>query len=624
MLARRLRETLDNMLEGCQIIGYDWRYLYVNDAAAAHGRTTKERLLGKTMMEAYGGIENTEMFAALRRCMEGRVPTRMENEFIYPDGQAGCFQLCIEPAPEGILILSVDITERKMTEDNLRSTARALRTLSGCNQAVVRATDENQLLQEVCRVIVEVAGYRLAWIGYAQKDEGKSVLPVAYAGGEEGYLDRPRSPCAFAGRGPAGAAIRTGKPVVCNSLLTDPEFDPWREEAIRQGYGSCIALPLVANGEVLGVLNICAPGAQAFDHEEARLLEELADDVAHGLVALRSRARAGALNGQLAKLEHRYALHFGQVSDVIYSLDRQLRVLTISPSVRGLLGYTPEELVGRPFPELGILSPESMEVAMSDARHVLNGGHISASVYEFLANDGTRRFVELSGAPIIQGEEIVGVVSVARDVSDRMGAEQALEHTLSELRQVLGGLIKILGLIVEQRDPYTAGHQRRVANLARAIATEMGLSVARIGGIRVAGSIHDLGKVSVPAEILSKPGRLSDNELRLVQTHAQVGYDLLREVEFPWPVADIVLQHHERLDGSGYPHHLRGDDIRMESRILAVADVVDAMCSHRPYRPAFPVNEVLEEICRERGILYEPEAVDACARLFRDKGFQWG
>jgi HD-GYP domain-containing protein (c-di-GMP phosphodiesterase class II) len=152
----------------------------------------------------------------------------------------------------------------------------------------------------------------------------------------------------------------------------------------------------------------------------------------------------------------------------------------------------------------------------------------------------------------------------------------------------------------------------------------MGLSVARIGGIRVAGSIHDLGKVSVPAEILSKPGRLSDNELRLVQTHAQVGYDLLREVEFPWPVADIVLQHHERLDGSGYPHHLRGDDIRMESRILAVADVVDAMCSHRPYRPAFPVNEVLEEICRERGILYEPEAVDACARLFRDKGFQWG
>jgi len=263
-----------------------------------------------------------------------------------------------------------------------------------------------------------------------------------------------------------------------------------------------------------------------------------------------------------------------------------------------------------------------MDAAMADASRVLSGGHISASVYELRARDGTRRFVEMSGAPIFEGENTVGVVCVARDVTDRMGTERALEHTLSELRQVLGGMIKILGLIVEQRDPYTAGHQRRVANLARAIATEMGVPLGRIGGIRVAGSIHDLGKVSVPAEILSRPGRLTENELKLVQAHAQIGYDLLREVEFPWPVADIVLQHHERLDGSGYPNHLRGQEILLEARILALADVVDAMSSHRPYRPAFTTDEVMEEISRERGALYDPEAVDACLRLFREKGFR--
>jgi HD-GYP domain-containing protein (c-di-GMP phosphodiesterase class II) len=268
------------------------------------------------------------------------------------------------------------------------------------------------------------------------------------------------------------------------------------------------------------------------------------------------------------------------------------------------------------------VSSDSLDAALADISQVLSGEAIPSSVYEFMAKDGTRRFVELSGAPIFDGEEISGLVSVARDVTDRMGTERALEHTLSDLRQVLGGMINILGLIVEQRDPYTAGHQRRVANLARAIATDMGVSLGRQGGIRVAASIHDLGKVSVPAEILSRPGRLSGNELKMVQAHAQIGYGLLREVEFPWPVADIVLQHHERLDGSGYPHHLCGEEILLEARIVALADVVDAMASHRPYRPAFTIEEVMEEITRERGTLYDAQAVDACLKLFRAEGFQ--
>ncbi|HEM62283.1 MAG TPA: GAF domain-containing protein, partial [Chloroflexi bacterium] len=306
MLARRLRETLDDMLEGCQIIGFDWRYLYVNDAAASHGRTTKDELLDRTMMEAYPGIEETEMFAALRRCMEERAPARLDNEFTYPDGQTGWFELNVEPAPEGILILSTDITDRKRTEESLRRTARALRTISGCHRAEMEATDEIELLQEVCRVIVEVAGYSLAWVALAG-DEEESFVPVAYASSGEGDLEGAGLICAEALKGAAELAMSGRKPVICNNIHSDPQFSSWQEEAICQGCASCIALPLVADPEVLGVLNICAPGAEAFDGEEAEILGELADGVAHGLVGLRSRARSGALHGELAKLERQYA-----------------------------------------------------------------------------------------------------------------------------------------------------------------------------------------------------------------------------------------------------------------------------------------------------------------------------
>jgi PAS domain S-box-containing protein len=623
-LTGRLRETLDNMLEGCQIIGYDWRYLYVNDAAAAHGRISKEKLLGKTMMDAYPGIEKTEMFAALRTCMEERVHSRLENQFTYPDGETDWFELSIEPVPEGIVVLSVDIGDRKRAEESLRRTGRALRTLCSCNQATVRATDERQLLREVCRIIVEVAGYRLAWAGLAQSDAGELVLPVAQAGYEDQDAPNPGNvwPASKRERSRVDRAISTGEPMIYQDILTDPELADYREEAERFGYMSSIALPLRTEQEVMGALSVYAREPWAFEEEEAELLQELADGLAYGMAALRARSRGEQLDGQLRDSEKRYQLHFEHVSDLIYSLDRRLRVRTVSPSVRALLGYAPEELIGKSFRELGLVSSDSLDAALADISQVLSGEAIPSSVYEFMAKDGTRRFVELSGAPIFDGEEISGLVSVARDVTDRMGTERALEHTLSDLRQVLGGMINILGLIVEQRDPYTAGHQRRVANLARAIATDMGVSLGRQGGIRVAASIHDLGKVSVPAEILSRPGRLSGNELKMVQAHAQIGYGLLREVEFPWPVADIVLQHHERLDGSGYPHHLCGEEILLEARIVALADVVDAMASHRPYRPAFTIEEVMEEITRERGTLYDAQAVDACLKLFREEGFQ--
>ena len=186
------------------------------------------------------------------------------------------------------------------------------------------------------------------------------------------------------------------------------------------------------------------------------------------------------------------------------------------------------------------------------------------------------------------------------------------------------GTVQAMAATLETRDPYTAGHQQRVANLARAIAVEMGISEDKIEGIKMAGIIHDIGKIAVPAQILTKPGVLTDLEFNLIKTHAQVGYDILKTIDFPWPIAQMVHQHHERMDGSGYPQGLSGKDILLGARILAVADVVEAMASHRPYRPALGIDKALDEISRNRGVLFDPEVVDACLKLFTEKEFNLG
>jgi len=198
-----------------------------------------------------------------------------------------------------------------------------------------------------------------------------------------------------------------------------------------------------------------------------------------------------------------------------------------------------------------------------------------------------------------------------------------LEKTLAQLRRALEGAIQTLTIAIDTRDPYTAGHQRRVADLAISIAQELGLPENVVAGIRMAGLIHDIGQLAVPAEILGKPSKINDVEFQLVKTHPEVGYDILKNIDFPWPVADIVLQHHERMNGSGYPRKLKGPDIIIEARIINVADVVEAMASHRPYRPSLGIEKSLEQISKNRGILYDDAVVDACLKLFEEKRYKF-
>jgi PAS domain S-box-containing protein len=214
------------------------------------------------------------------------------------------------------------------------------------------------------------------------------------------------------------------------------------------------------------------------------------------------------------------------------------------------------------------------------------------------------------------------ILVIYYDITERKQKDEELRHTVDSLRKAFGTIIQVMVSAVEMRDPYTAGHQLRSADLARAIATEMGLPQEKIDGIRIAGSIHDIGKLSIPAEILSKPTKLNDLEFSLVKKHPQSGYEMLKDLESPWPLAEIVYQHHERMNGTGYPRNLKGDDILIEARIMAVADVVEAMASHRPYRPTLGIEAALEEIEKNKGILYDDIVADACLRLFREKGYQ--
>lgn len=386
----------------------------------------------------------------------------------------------------------------KKIEKNLKTKERALKTLAKSNKALVTASSEQDLLEKICRIIVETGGYQLAWVGYAENDEKKTIQPLAQAGYDNDYLKKVNITWAETklDQGPAGKAIRSGKPSIMKNIVSDPRRASWRKQALKRGYSSSIALPLKNKGKTFGALNICAKEPDAFDSEEINLLKELAEDLTYGIVSMRDR----------------------------------------------------------------VLQKTS---------------------------------------------------------------EKELKKTLKKLRGALGGTIQVIELMVEERDPYTAGHQRRVTDLARSISNEMGLSSNQIEAIRMAGLIHDIGKISIPSEILSKPTQLTETEFELIKKHPQVGYEILKNIDFPWPVAEIVLQHHERLDGSGYPDGLKNSQILMEARVLGVADVVEAMSSHRPYRAGLGKKKALEEIKKNKGTLYEPEAVDACVRLIAEKGYEF-
>ena len=316
----------------------------------------------------------------------------------------------------------------------------------------------------------------------------------------------------------------------------------------------------------------------------------------------------------LRNSEEKYRLLFDNANDGVF-IAQNGRIKFPNPKMMQILGYTADELAGIPY--LDLVHPDD-RIIIHQAKEKRATNAETASVYSIRVTNkaGRQIWAQISSVPIFWDER-PATLNFVRDITCQRIAEDELRQTVEKLRKVTGATVQAMAQTVEVRDPYTAGHQKRVSNIARAIATEMTLSTGMIEGIRMAGNIHDIGKISVPAEILSKPGALTDIQFALIKAHPKTGYEILKGIEFPCDIARIVLQHHERIDGSGYPQGLCGDDILLEAKILAVADVVEAMSSHRPYRPALGIEKALEEISSKKGKLYDPRVVEALEKALK-------
>ncbi len=322
------------------------------------------------------------------------------------------------------------------------------------------------------------------------------------------------------------------------------------------------------------------------------------------------------MEDRLKESELRFFTILNSIGDAVFVMDSADQITYINPIAEKITELTIDRLIGKKFTEV-------MNIKYNGLHDNMITGPDTIHYNYFVSPSGKHVPIDFSLSPIsdINGEKS-GSVIILRDDTERVRSETKLKESYLQIKKSISGVIQAMAQTLETRDPYTAGHQRKVADIARAIATEMGLPEQQVEGIFMAGTIHDLGKICIPTEILSKPGRLSSIEFELIQTHPQIGFDILKTIEFPWPLAEMVYQHHEWVNGSGYPRGLVGDHILLGARILCVADVVEAMASDRPYRAALGIDAALSEITAKMGVLFDREIVKICIKIFREKKYR--
>jgi len=336
--------------------------------------------------------------------------------------------------------------------------------------------------------------------------------------------------------------------------------------------------------------------------------------------------------------------HLDQLANMfpnsVFELDLEGKVIFANGAGLNVFGRTNADLK-KGFTAFDVIAPEDHDRIRQNIHRVVAGEIRLPHQYVGLRKDGSRFPVLIQATRIMQNGKPIGVRGVILETMRLQQAQEfivrskeelevvvreqgvALQVSADKLRRLLEQTIGALASAIEKRDPYTAGHQQRVAILAQAIAKRMDLDTDQVKTVYMAALIHDIGKIYVPAEILSKPAKLNEIEISIIKLHPGVGYEILKPIEFPWPICEVILQHHERINGSGYPHNLAGKDIMLEARIMAVADVVEAMASHRPYRPALGMRPALEEITANKGILYDADVVEACLSIMHKGDFHW-
>ncbi|MGA8007374.1 MAG: PAS domain S-box protein, partial [Burkholderiales bacterium] len=542
-------------------------------------------------------------------CKDGRIVDRFSSPVIGADGRY-----------YGRVWYFRDITAQRQAEERIRRLNLLYATLSGTNAAIVRSSSRAVLCRSVCKVIAGHGGWIGAWIGFVDPAT-RRIVPEAWTDSMAGPVAAmvvSVDPALPQGQGPTGIAMRSGAAHFSNDVFSDSASVPWRQFCLDFGIASAGAVPLSLGSATVGVINLYSAEKNFYTPDVQALLIELGDDVSFALQTLSHEARRHEAEAALAESEAKYRGLVEQNITGIYII-QDGRFVYVNPHLAELFGYRPEELAGKEFREL-VAEPDRARVEESVRKRI--AGEIESIQYDFRGRrkDGSWFDVGVHGTrALFHGRR--AVIGLLQDITARRKSEEQAKVYTDQLEQAMMGTIEAVSAMVELRDPYTSGHERRVGELAEAIGRELGLPEHEVKGLRISGSLHDIGKIACPAEILSKPARLTAIEFEIVKAHPQLGYDILKSVRFSWPVAQTILQHHERIDGSGYPHKLKGEEIILPARILAVADTIEAMGSHRPYRPALGIDLALAEVEKHSGTLFDPQVVAACLRLFRAKNY---
>jgi PAS domain S-box-containing protein len=612
-------------------------------------------------------VKDTEQFQAKVDYLYSHPEEISSDEIELADGR--CFDRYTAPVRGkagsyyGRTWIFHDITERRKASKRIEQQNRVYRLLSDTNQTIMREKDTSSMLEAVCRIAVEKGGFRMAWLGIIDP-AAQTIEPLCTYGHVDGYLEHFKIDmrCAAQDQGPAARCAHTGEHAVCDDIAGDPKFAYWRSAALARRYHSVACFPLKREGKTCGVLSLYSGEAEFFTAEELALIDEMAMNISFALeVSFHERERKQLEAETVAHVRELQVL--GEMNKALLAVNSEKELLQeycrIAVESAGYqmawVGFAEQTPEKRVVPvawaghEDGFLSAvkfmwDGGDLSQSAVGRAVFSGEIQVSkddtapgAVPFLAEAKKRGYGAAVAIPFETGPAstacltLYSAVSLLWTETERHLMQQAAsalgygirtlrgtiakEQYLNDLRDALEHSIQLISETVERRDPYTAGHQRRVAELCVHIAREIGLDEQRTRGLRLAATIHDLGKIGIPAEILSKPSRLSAAEFALIKEHSQIGYEILKDVSFPWPIAEMVLQHHERLNGSGYPRGLVGDAILIEARILTVADTVEALTTHRPYRPSLGIDFALKEILNGRGTLFDPTVVDACTKI---------
>jgi len=507
-----------------------------------------------------------------------------------------------------------DISVRKISEQKIYRLTQLYSALSQCNEAIVRSTCKNDLYQKICRNVVDLGGMKMAWIG--ELDQAcNEIIKVASYGDVSGYLEssdfeQMRKNLFISSYSPE---IDFSKPFFFQDIQN--EGMPLHQSmAKKAGFFSSASFPVVLNNNIVGMLNVYSELKNAFDTDITHLLNELVMDIGYAISNFESQAQRAKTMETLAESEQRFRRIIEQPLVAVGILQNG-EFVYVNPLCVEILGFTfPEELIGTSFISLVI------EMDRERVQKEILKNFSSGADFRVLRKDKQPINVGVHGSSTsYNGKE--AIIITLKDITEKKRAEEKIESYINQLQNAFIHTVEVVNTMSEMRDPYTAGHERRVADLAVAIGKEMGFDERKLEGLKISGWLHDLGKITIPAEMLAKPRKLTEAEYSLVKEHPQTGFDILKQVEFPWPVASVVLQHHERIDGSGYPFGLKGDEILMEAKIMAVADVVEAMASHRPYRPGLGLQKALEEIRTGKGIVFDKEVAQVCLAMFANNTF---